>query len=269
MDGPSPRRVGPEVLEAPEALLEVARARDRGIPAFAETCPQYLFLSYENYEEPGFDGAKYVMSPPLRAKEKQEDLWRGLRLNDLQVVSTDHCPFCMKEQKELGKDDWQFRKEGRANGWVETDDEGDRKTRVWDGACIFLNRPGFAGGAGCALHGLALKRGVHFVETKPDVCWQLPIRRTFRTVERQDGTSYTEVSIGEYDRRGWGPGGHDLDWYCSGNTEAHVGVEPVYVTNEPELTELMGKAAYDELVVHCEAHVRSRSALALHPADTF
>ena len=66
------------------------------------------------------------------------------------------------------------------------------------------------------------QQGRNPLETKPDVCWQLPIRRTFRTVERQDGTSYTEVSIGEYDRRGWGPGGHDLDWYCSGNTEAHV-----------------------------------------------
>ena len=105
------------------------------------------------------------------------------------------------------------------------------------------------------------------LETKPDVCWQLPIRRTFRNVERQDGTTYTEVSIGEYDRRGWGPGGHDLDWYCSGNTEAHVARRAVYVTHEAELTALMGKAAYDELVRHCEAHVRSRSALALHPAD--
>ena len=72
------------------------------------------------------------------------------------------------------------------------------------------------------------------------MCWQLPIRRTFRNVERQDGTTYTEVTIGEYDRRGWGPGGHDLDWYCSGNTEAHVALEPVYVTHEAELTELMG-----------------------------
>ena len=63
-----------------------------------------------------------------------------------------------KYVKELGKDDWQFRKEGRGNGWVETDDEGERKTRVWEGACIFLNRPGFEGGAGCALHGLALKQ---------------------------------------------------------------------------------------------------------------
>ena len=110
-------------------------------------------------------------------------------------------------------------------------------------------------------------QGRNPLETKPDVCWQLPIRRTFRDVERQDGTTYTEVSIGEYDRRGWGPGGHDLDWYCSGNTEAHVAPEPVYVTNEPELVELMGRAAYDELVRHCEAHLRSRSALALHPAD--
>ena len=108
---------------------------------------------------------------------------------------------------------------------------------------------------------------MHFVETKPDVCWQLPIRRTFRNVERPDETSYLEVSIGEYDRRGWGPGGHDLDWYCSGNTEAHVGVEPVYLSNATELITLMGQPAYDVLAAKCEAHLRSRSALALHPAS--
>jgi hypothetical protein len=174
---------------------------------------------------------------------------------------------------------WQQKPVGRAvrkKDWIETDDDGERKTRTTevDGqqACVFHNRADFApstggGGAGCALHALAYVIGKNPLETKPDVCWQLPIRRTFRNVERQDGTSYTEVSITEYDRRGWGPGGHDLDWYCSGNTEAHVGVEPVYVSNEAELTELMGKAAYDELVRHCDAHVRSRSALALHPAD--
>ena len=124
-----------------------------------------------------------------------------------------------------------------------------------------------AGGTGCALHSLALRTGRHFLETKPDVCWQLPIRRRFRNVERQDGTTYTEVTITEYDRRGWGAGGHDLDWYCSGNTEAHVAVEPVFVTHAAELTELMGPEAYAELIGHAEAHVRSRSALALHPAD--
>ena len=175
---------------------------------------------------------------------------------------------------QLDETMWQFKPAGRAarkKDWIETDEDGERKTLTIevDGqqACVFHNRADFPTGAGCALHGLALQQGRNPLETKPDVCWQLPIRRTFRTVERQDGTSYTEVSIGEYDRRGWGPGGHDLDWYCSGNTEAHVAVEPVYLTHAPELTELMGKSAYDELVRHCEAHVRSRSALALHPAD--
>jgi dihydropyrimidinase len=93
-------------LSAAEALEMVTAARDRGLPAHAETCPQYLFLSYDNYEEPGFEGAKYVMSPPLRGKETQDKLWRGLAGGDLQAVSTDHCPFCMKEQKELGKGDF-------------------------------------------------------------------------------------------------------------------------------------------------------------------
>jgi dihydropyrimidinase len=93
-------------LSAADALEKVRQARDMGLPAYAETCPQYLFLSYDNYEEPGFDGAKYVMSPPLREKWHQDVLWKGLAKNDLQVISTDHCPFCMAEQKTLGKDDF-------------------------------------------------------------------------------------------------------------------------------------------------------------------
>ena len=93
-------------LSAAHALEQVKQARDRGLPAYAETCPQYLFLSYDNYEEEGFNGAKYVMSPPLREKWHQDVLWKGLAKNDLQVISTDHCPFCMAEQKELGKNDF-------------------------------------------------------------------------------------------------------------------------------------------------------------------
>jgi hypothetical protein len=170
--------------------------------------------------------------------------------------------------KELTAEDWQHRRVSRRDGgWVETDDEGVRKTRVVDGACIFLNRPGFPAGAGCALHALALRTGRHPLETKPDVCWQLPVRRTYRTVERPDDTSYLEVTIGEYDRRGWGPGGHDLDWYCSGNTEAHVGADPVYVSYGPELRELMGEQAYAELAAVCEARLASRRPVAAHPAD--
>jgi len=93
-------------LSCDDSLQEVTRARDMGINAYAETCPQYLFLDYSVYEQPGFEGAKYVMTPPIREKWNQEALWRGLKFNDLQVVSTDHCPFCMKEQKELGKNDF-------------------------------------------------------------------------------------------------------------------------------------------------------------------
>lgn len=173
----------------------------------------------------------------------------------------------------LTPEQWQAHPGGRVRqaDWIEKDEEGAPKTRTvevdGESACIFHNRGDFPAGTGCALHLLALQEGREPLETKPDVCWQLPIRRTFRTVERPDETSYTEVTITEYDRRGWGPGGHDLDWYCSGNTEAHVGVEPLFVTNEAELTELMGRPAYEALVEHCEAHLRSRSALALHPAD--
>jgi dihydropyrimidinase len=92
-------------LSCADALEQVREARDRGLPTFAETCPQYLFLSIEDYGE-GFEGAKYVMTPPLREKWNQQELWKGLRTDDLQVISTDHCPFCMKEQKELGRDDF-------------------------------------------------------------------------------------------------------------------------------------------------------------------
>jgi dihydropyrimidinase len=93
-------------LSCNDALEKVREARDRGLPAYAETCPQYLYLSLENMNAPGFEAAKYVFTPPLREKWHQEKLWHGLAHDTLQVVSTDHCPFCFKEQKELGIDDF-------------------------------------------------------------------------------------------------------------------------------------------------------------------
>ena len=183
----------------------------------------------------------------------------------------------------LTPEQWQYHDKGQGKkGWVERDDEDQLKTRVVDGACIFLNRPDFAGGAGCALHGLALSRGVSYVESKPDVCWQLPIRRSFERVTRPDGTEVLYVSISEYDRRGWGPGGHELDWYCSANTEAHNAPEPVYVTEKSTLLALMGENGYAELVRRIENYseqveqarrsVKSKraerlAALSAHPAD--
>src|SRR5438552_3507085 len=93
-------------LSSEDALNQVREARDRGVPAFAETCPQYLLLSIEELERPGFEGEKYVFTPPLRTKENLPKLWDGLQDDHLQVVSTDHCPFCFEDQKILGKDDF-------------------------------------------------------------------------------------------------------------------------------------------------------------------
>ena len=176
-----------------------------------------------------------------------------------------------KAAERLTDETWQFRSVGLELGITQKDEDGDKQTRVVEGACIFLNRPGFPGGEGCALHGQALREGVHPLKLKPDVCWQLPVRRTYDRVERPDGTEVLVVSIGEYDRRGWGGGGHDLNWWCTGATEAHVAPDPVYVSYEAELVELMGQAGYDALVEMCQARDAARAKglrlIAPHPAD--
>jgi len=111
-----------------EAAGEIRRARDRGVAAFGETCPQYLFLSDEEYERPGFEGAKFVMSPPLRPRWHQDVLWKALQDDVLQVVATDHCPFCMDrpDHKPLGLHD--FSKIPNGAPGIET-----RLMLLWDG----------------------------------------------------------------------------------------------------------------------------------------
>ncbi|GAB2751612.1 dihydropyrimidinase [Salinifilum aidingensis] len=93
-------------VSATEAVAEISRAHRDGTPVFAETCPQYLFLTVDELDRPDFEGAKYVCSTPLRPEEHQQSLWQALRSDDLSVVSTDHCPFCFREQKELGRGDF-------------------------------------------------------------------------------------------------------------------------------------------------------------------
>ena len=93
-------------LSSSDALEQVMLARNRGVHAFAETCPQYLFLDHSYYEQEGFEGAKYVMTPALREKWNQDELWKGIKFGNLQSISTDHCPFCFKDQKILGIDDF-------------------------------------------------------------------------------------------------------------------------------------------------------------------
>jgi dihydropyrimidinase len=154
-------------LTAERALKQIVEARDRGMPAFAETCPQYLFCSDEDLARPGFEGAKFVCTPPLRPKEMQEDLWRGLRTNDLQVVSTDHCPFCMKSQKELGKDN--FAKIPNGMPGIET-----RMYLLWDGGVrtgrITMNRfVEITSTAPAKIFGLYPKKGTVAVGAEADL----------------------------------------------------------------------------------------------------
>lgn len=189
-----------------------------------------------------------------------------------------------KKYMEMLTDDiWQNRAEGLENGWHEKDEDGDKKTRQYEGACIFHNRGGFEGGDGCAFHILAGNLGVDYLETKPQVCWELPIRRTFENVTRPDDVEITVIGIEEYNRRGWGPGGEDMHWYCSTATEAHVSQTAVYERYKPELVALMGKKAYKILAGYCKgreeviAAARAASDLtgdrkllkvfAIHPAD--
>jgi hypothetical protein len=135
-----------------------------------------------------------------------------------------------------------------------------------DGPCVFLNDAEFPGGGGCALHGKALRDGVHPLAYKPDVCWQLPVRRDQEWSKRPDGSTVLVSTIGEFDRRGWGEGGHDLHWWCTSAPEAHVGGRPLVEEYAAELTALIGKAGYARLAELCAA----RGALGLiapHPAD--
>jgi hypothetical protein len=176
---------------------------------------------------------------------------------------------------ELTDDDWQLAPVGRES-WTEQDSDSDKadddagvrslRTRVHDGACVFLNRRGFAGGMGCALHRMALRTGRHPLETKPDVCWQLPVRREQEYVDRPDGVRVLVTTIGEFDRRGWGPGGADLHWWCTGSPAAHVAPEPLVATYEAELTALLGAAAYAELRRLAEARLDG-GLIAPHPAS--
>jgi hypothetical protein len=179
---------------------------------------------------------------------------------------------------DLEDEDWQLAPVGRG-AWTEEDsaeepeagstaEDGARslRTRTVDGACVFLNRPGFAGGAGCALHRMALRHGLHPLTTKPDVCWQLPVRREQEHVDRPDGTRVLVDTVGEFDRRGWGPGGHDLHWWCTGSPTAHVSPEPLVDTYAAELTALIGADAYAELRRLAQLRL-DQGLIAPHPAS--
>ncbi len=180
-----------------QALAAVTEARDRGIAVHAETCPHYLFLSADEYERPGFEAAKFVMTPPLREHSHQPHLWRGLKTDDLQVVSTDHCPFCFNEQphgllysKQQGVDSFSRIPNGAPG--VET-----RLPLMHDGAVVrhgmSLNRfVEITATAPAKLFGLFPKKGTIAVGTDADLVVFDPAERwTIRAAEHHSRVDYS------------------------------------------------------------------------------
>jgi dihydropyrimidinase len=184
-------------LSAAEALDAVTEARDRGITVHAETCPHYLFLTSEDYERPQFDAAKFVMTPPLREAHHQQQLWRGLKTNDLQVISTDHCPFCFNEQpygvkfsKRLGQDN--FAKIPNGAPGIET-----RLPLVYDGGVakgrLSLNRfVEITATTPAKLFGLFPRKGTIAVGSDADIVLFDPDERwTIRASEHHSRVDYS------------------------------------------------------------------------------
>jgi hypothetical protein len=138
-------------------------------------------------------------------------------------------------------------------------------TRLLDDACIFLNRPGFAAGAGCAFHIAAARRGINFMELKPEVCWQLPLRREDHV---DDDEGHVTSVIRQWDRRHWGKGGREFHWWCTESPDAFVGKKPVYSEMQAELTEMVGAKIYDRFValVREKERLRTKGVPLPHPA---
>ncbi len=143
----------------------------------------------------------------------------------------------------LKKRHWQFKKQGERDG-ILGEEDGVTTTRLVDGACIVLNRPGFEGGTGCAFHHAAAEWGERKMDLQPDVCWQLPLR----LVEDTDEHGYVTSTLREWKRRDWGPGGEEFHWWCTDSSDAFVGSKPVYQYLRDEIVEMIGAKVYAQLV---------------------
>jgi hypothetical protein len=161
----------------------------------------------------------------------------------------------------LTDEQWQFKAEAEARGGaIHKNEDGDIMSELVDGACIFLNRPGFGAGPGCSLHQAALDAGERPLDWKPEVCWQLPLRLD----NHVDDNGYYTYTLREWKRRDWGEGGEEFHWWCTETGEAFVDSGRVYQTLRDEIIELVGQEPYDLLCAHLEA--QGTEHLLPHPA---
>jgi len=151
----------------------------------------------------------------------------------------------------LGPAHWQNHRQGRSRGVIKVTPGGETVTRMVGGACIFLNRPDFPAGAGCALHQAAAARGERPMDLKPDVCWQVPLRRD----DREDGDGHVTTTVTEWGRRHWGAGGAEFHWWCTEAPEAFTADRAVYRSMADELTGLVGEGVYRRLVTYLDSRL--------------
>ena len=167
-----------------------------------------------------------------------------------------------KVAKTLTAEEWE--NHGSKKPVIITNKHGELVTRIKGDACVFLNSPGFGAGAGCALHLAALKRGVNPLVYKPEVCWQLPLRREDQVEE--DG--HVVSTIRQWDRRHWGKGGLEFHWWCTEDPEAFVGTKPVYQEMRAELIEMVGSTVFEQFLAYLQQRdqLRAQRVPLPHPA---
>jgi hypothetical protein len=182
------------------------------------------------------DGCEGVLTGPAA------ELQHGCCSYGAHFIDDDDRKRVEKFARKLTAAEWQFRKKAKERGGpLKKGKDGAWVTRMADDACIFLNRPGFANGAGCALHQAALARGERPLDWKPGVCWQLPLR----LVDETDAYGHVTSTLREWKRRDWGPGGFEFHWWCTDEPDAFRGKVPVYVALRDEIVELVGQKPYD------------------------
>ena len=202
------------------------------------------------------NGCEGVLSDPAA------DLVQGCCSYGAELSGDEDAARVEAAAANLTDDQWQFRKQGRARGVIKGPGaDGVAATRLVDGACVFLNRPGFPGGPGCALHRAALDRGERPMDTKPEVCWQLPLRLD----EQEADDGHLTTTITQWHRRHWGEGGSDFHWWCTEATEAFTGAEPVYRSLRDELVAMVGERVYELLAAYLDERSSVRSVALPHP----
>ena len=192
-----------------------------------------------------------------------EDLAQGCCSYGAHFVDAQDEAATLAYAERLTDAQWQFRDVARQRGGpTKVSRSGEIKSRLVDGACIFLNRPGVEGGIGCALHKGALEADERPLDWKPAVCWQLPLRLEDLTDE---AGGHVTSTLREWKRRDWGDGGSEFHWWCTEDPEAFVDQRPVYVTLREEIIEMVGQAIHDQLVEVLDARSQGGKYLP-HPA---